>query len=282
MKTGVSITEILCQRRENLREQMEKIPLKTLMDDLESHETIRRSGNNQNLIKKDFKLSIKHDEDVAVICEFKPASPSKGHISNSKIEDVLEVFNKAGASAVSILTEEKYFNGSLKNVEEACNLTDLPILRKDFIMDEYQIYESKLAGASAVLLMNDVYPDIGQGISLCNELELGYIVECKNREDIKHSLDAGAEVVGINNRNFQNFSVDLKTTEKLSSMVPQEVVLVSESGIQDSEDAKRLAGYGVDTLLIGSAIMGAKNTDNMYKTAQGIVGSVKGLRVDRS
>lgn len=280
MKTRATITEILCQRRDNLREVMEKIPIKILMDNLEDNET-REPKNSQNSAANDFKGSIKSDDDVAVICEFKPASPSKGHISSSKIEDALEVFNKAGASAVSILTEENYFNGSLKNVEEAKSFTDLPILRKDFIMDEYQIYEAKLAGANAVLLMNDVYPDIGQGISLCNELELDYIVECKNREEIEHSLDAGAEVVGINNRNFQNFSVDLKTTEKLSGMVPQEVVLVSESGVQGSEDAKRLASYGVDAILVGSAIMGSKNISDMLEAAETIVGSVKGLRVDR-
>lgn len=278
MKTKPSIAEIISQRREDLETIKGKIPLEVLMDQLESDKVASRS--NQSL--KDFKGAINSHEDVGVIYEFKPASPSKGHISDLKIQDVLEVFRKVNASAVSILTEENYFNGSMENLEMARNITELPILRKDFLMDEYQIYEAKLAGASAVLLMNDVYPNIEQGISLCNDLELGYIVECKNREDIKHSIAAGADVVGINNRNFQNFEVDLKTTQKLSNTVPPEVVLVSESGVQGPEDAKRLAGYGADAILVGSAVMGSKNIEDMFKSATNIVESVKGLRVGRT
>jgi indole-3-glycerol phosphate synthase len=278
MKVRPSIDQIISQKRADLGELKQKIPLNTLMDKLE----LDKMGSRKYNSAKEFKESINNAEDVAVICEFKPASPSKGHISNSKISDALEVFNKSGASAVSILTEENYFNGSMENLEMARNITKLPILRKDFIMDEYQIYEAKLAGANAVLLMNDVYPDIKQGLSLCNDLELGYIVECKNREDIEHSLASGAEVVGINNRNFQNFDVDLKTTQKLSSHVPPEVVMVSESGVQGPEDAKRLASYGADAILVGSAIMGTKNTDDMYNTARTIINSVKGLKVGKT
>lgn len=278
MKTRPSISQILLKRRETLEEQKKQVPLETLMDRLDSD----KSNTKYNQTRKDFRESINHEEDVAVICEFKPASPSKGHISDSKIQDALEVFKKAGASAVSILTEENYFNGSMENIKIAQNIIELPILRKDFLMDEYQIYEAKLAGANAVLLMNDVYPDIKQGISLCRELELGYIVECKNREDIEHSLAAGADVLGVNNRNFQNFSVDLKTTQKLSNIVPPEVVLVSESGVQGPEDAKKVAGYGADAILVGSAIMGTANTEDMYMAAKNIIESVKGLKVVRT
>lgn len=278
MKTRPSISQILLKRRETLEEQKKQVPLETLMDRLDSD----KGNTKYNQSRKDFRESINHDEDVAVICEFKPASPSKGHISDLKIQDALEVFKKAGASAVSILTEENYFNGSMENIRIAQNIIELPILRKDFLMDEYQIYEAKLAGANAVLLMNDVYPDIKQGISLCRELELGYIVECKNREDIEHSLAAGADVLGVNNRNFQNFSVDLKTTQKLSNLVPSEVVLVSESGVQGPEDAKKVAGYGADAILVGSAIMGTANTEDMYMAAKNIIESVKGLKVVRT
>ena len=280
MKTSATISEIIHKRREDLQREMGEIPLNKLLDRLESNENIHRSTNS-GIKNKSFKESINQEEDVAVICEFKPASPSKGHISDSKLEDAIEIFNKTGASAVSILTEERYFNGSLKNVEEARNITDLPILRKDFILNEYQIYQAKLAGASAVLLMNDIYPDIKQGISVCNELDIGYIVECKNKEDLKNSLEYGAEVVGINNRNFLNFTIDLKTTEKLAGCVPPEVVLVSESGVKDSEDAKKLAGYGVDAILVGTAIMGVKNKTDMYRSADNIIKSVKGSRIDR-
>ena len=278
MKTRPSIAEILSQRNKDLQELKEEVPIEVLMDRLESKKGVMKNYPGIN----DFKGAINQDDDVAVICEFKPASPSKGHISNLKIQDALGVFNNAGASAVSILTEENYFNGSLENLEMARKITELPILRKDFLMDEYQIYEAKLSGASAVLLMNDVYPDIKGGIALCTELELGYIVECKNRENIRNSINAGAEVVGINNRNFQDFSMDLKTTQKLSNYVPQDVVLVSESGVQGPEDAKRLAGYGADAILVGSAIMGTTNTEDMYNAANSIINSVKGLKVGRT
>lgn len=278
MKTRPTIDQILQKRREDLEMVKQEIPMEILMNRLESV----GSKSKKNQYSEFFKNSINSEEDVSVICEFKPASPSKGHISDSKIEDALDIFNRAGASAVSILTEENYFHGSMENLETAKNITELPILRKDFIIDEYQIYEAKLAGADAVLLMNSVYPDIKKGIDLCMELDLGYIVECKNREDIKHSLEAGAEVVGINNRNFQNFNVDLKTTQKLSNTVPPETVLISESGVQNPEDAEKLAGYGADAILVGSAIMGSKNSENMYKAANNIISSLKGLKVGRT
>lgn len=276
-----SISGIIAQRKEDLAKEMEKIPLTTLIDSLESGEKIHKTAKDHDSRIHNFRKSISLEEDVAVICEFKPASPSKGHISDSKLEDAIEIFNKTGANAVSILTEERYFNGSLKNVEDAYTITDLPILRKDFILDEYQIYQAKLAGASAVLLINDVYPDIKDGISLCNELGLDYLVECRNREDIKQTINAGAEIIGINNRNFSDFTIDLKTTAKLARCVPPEMVLVSESGVKGSEDAKELANYGVDAILVGTAIMGASNNIEMLKASESIIKSVKGSRIDR-
>jgi indole-3-glycerol phosphate synthase len=270
MKSPVTFKEILNHRHEDLHEEMDSMPLKTIKDKLKSKSPVAK-----------FKSSLEIADDVAVICEFKPASPSKGHISDTKIEDAMDVFNESGASAISILTETRYFNGNLNNLKSASKLTELPIIRKDFIINEYQIYQAKIAGASAVLLMNGVYPDIKQGISLCNELEIDYIVECRNKEDISHSLNCGAEVIGINNRNFSDFSINLKTTEKLAHHVPEGVVLVSESGVKDPEDAKQLAGYGVDAILIGTAIMGVNNKYEMLKAAENLINSVKGSRIDR-
>jgi indole-3-glycerol phosphate synthase len=283
MKTSATINEILDYRQKDLQKEMLSVPLRAIMDDLESNMQILNSSKLDN--KKSngiFKSSIMCEDDVAVICEFKPSSPSKGHISDTMIEDVIDVFNDAGASAVSVLTENRYFNGSLKDLQTANKLTELPIIRKDFILNEYQIYQAKMAGASAVLLMNNVYPDIGQAISLCNELELEYIVECRNKDDIQNSLDCGAEIIGINNRNFSDFSIDLKTTQKLARYVPEEIVLVSESGVKGPEDAKQLASYGVDAILVGTAIMGVNNKNDMLKAAENIINSVKGSRIDRT
>jgi indole-3-glycerol phosphate synthase len=139
-----------------------------------------------------------------------------------------------------------------------------------------------MAGANGVLLMSGIYPDMAGGISLCRELEMDPLVECRNRDDISSALDAGADILGINNRNFQNFEVDLKTTEKLARYVPQEALLVSESGIKSPEDAIRLSQYGVDALLVGTSIMGVDGKLGMLKAATSIIDAVKGLRIVRN
>jgi indole-3-glycerol phosphate synthase len=277
-QSNITISNIVNQKRKDLEKEMELKPLNVLKDEIESSEYTKRE-TRKNM--RSFRESLKHDADVNIICEYKPASPSKGHISDSSIDETIQVFVESGASAVSILTEERYFKGNLKNITSAYNLTNLPIIRKDFIINDYQIYQAKIAGASAVLLINGIHPDISHGIALCKELEMDYIVECRNKEDITHSLKADAEILGINNRNFQDFKVNLKTTEKLAGNVPKEIILVSESGIQGPEDAKRLSSYGVDAILVGTAIMTAKDKDAMFKAASSIINSVKGTRVDR-
>jgi len=282
MKTVATINEILDMRSKDLQKEMESVPLATIKNSIKSsYKLIKGTELKSRMQKGRFKRSLECDDDVAVICEFKPSSPSMGHISDSKLEDVMDVFNESGASAVSVLTEERYFNGSLDNLKSATKLTELPIIRKDFIFNDYQIYQAKMAGASAVLIMNDVCQDISGAISLCNKLELDYIVECRNKDDILHSINCGAEIIGINNRNFLDFSINLKTTQKLASYVPEEITLVSESGIKCPEDAKQLAGYGVDAILVGTAIMGISNKNDMLKAAENIINSVKGSRIDR-
>lgn len=273
-KSQHRISDILRQRKVDLNKEIESKPLKILMEEVDT----RNSKSSKSGIFKDALAGI---EDVAVICEYKPASPSMGDISDLKLEDAVNVFENAGASAISILTEEKYFKGSLNNLKSACNITNLPIIRKDFIIDEYQIFQAKYAGAGAVLLMSGIYPDIEKGVSLCLDLGMDPMVECKNREDIEQALRTDADILGINNRNFQDFSVDLKTTKKLSKYVPQEKILVSESGVRGHEDARMLSAYGSDALLIGTSIMGAEGKEGMLKAATDIIKSVEGARVVR-
>lgn len=269
------ISEILRLRKLDLEREMQNKPIKLLKEQVE---TLSKSSIN----KKNFKDALNHDDDVAVICEFKPASPSMGDISDSKLEDAIDVFKRANASAISILTEERYFKGSMNNLESTSRLSDLPVLRKDFIMDEYQIFQAKIAGADAVLIMSGIYPDIKEGVSICRELGLDPVVECKNRNDIEHALKADIDILGINNRNFNDFSIDLNTTKKLAEHVPSEVILVSESGVKNPEDAKRLSAYGSDALLIGSSIMGVNGKESMLKAASDIVKAVAGKRVART
>ena len=277
------LSDIIEQRRKDLKKEIELTPLNILKEEAESSHKSPNSVSRSSVKETTniFRQALDNREDVAVIYEFKPASPSMGDISSSSLEDALEVFEESGASAVSILTEQRYFKGSLDNIRLACNLTQLPIIRKDFIIDDYQIYQAKLAGASSVLLMSGIYPDMGEGISLCKELKLDPVVECRNRDEIHSALNAGADIVGINNRNFQNFKIDLKTTEKLAGYVPQEVLLISESGVRGPEDAVQLSKFGVDALLIGTLIMSVKGKLGMINAATSIIDAVKGLRVVR-
>jgi indole-3-glycerol phosphate synthase len=129
--------------------------------------------------------------------------------------------------------------------------------------------------------MNGIYPELEEGISTCKELGIDALVECRNREDISNALNAGAEIIGINNRNLENFEVDLKTTGKLAEYVPSEIILVSESGVRSKADALQLSNYGVDALLIGTSIMGADGYNGMLKTATNIIQAVKNERIVR-
>jgi len=280
----ILLSDIIKQKRKDLQKDLELKPLKTLMEEVESNRyyPYLKIKSHIGKVTNSLRQALVHKEDVAVICEFKPASPSMGDISSSSLGNALAVFEESGASAVSILTEETYFKGSLDNLRCAFNVTKLPIIRKDFIISDYQIYQAKMAGANGVLLMSGIYPDMAGGISLCRELEMDPLVECRNRDDISSALDAGADILGINNRNFQNFEVDLKTTEKLARYVPQEALLVSESGIKSPEDAIRLSQYGVDALLVGTSIMGVDGKLDMLNAATSIIDAVKGLRIVRN
>ena len=274
----VQLSDIIKNRRKDLHREMELKPLNILKDEIESS---KKDSNSNGKNSTSFKKALDQKDDVAVICEYKPASPSMGDISNIKIEDAIKAFEQSGASAISILTEERYFKGSMENLRSAYTLTDIPIIRKDFLVNEYQIYQAKNAGASAVLLMNGIYPDLEEGISTCKELEIDALVECRNREDISHALNSGAEILGINNRNLENFKVELKTTQKLAEYVPPEILLVSESGVGSKDDALQLSKYGVDALLIGTSIMGSDGYSGMLKTATNIINAVKDKRVVR-
>lgn len=280
----IQLSDIIYETRKHILREKELRPLNVLKDEFELYNrSISQSNNNYHDNNgKNFKKSLNNENDVLIICEYKTSSPSMGDISNSSIEDVLKVFEQSGAAAISVLTEEKYFKGSMDNLRSACKLTKLPIIRKDFIIHEYQIYQAKLAGADGVLLINGIYPDLEDGIHTCRELGIEPLIECRNKGEIFSALKAGAEILGINNRNLQNFTINLKTTEKLAGYVPPDVILVSESGVNNADDALRLSKYGVDALLIGTSIMSASGNNDMLNVATGIVDAVKGVKVVRN
>jgi len=170
----MKFNDIIKRRKEVLEKEKLYKPLSELKEDIKSRK-----------IRRNFKNSLSKDDDVSIICEYKPASPSAGEISNQAVEDVLPLFERGGASAASILTEGSYFKSNINNLRIACKTSKLPLLRKDFIMDEYQIYESRSSGASAVLFMVDIYPNLSEGILITNYLGMDALVECKNKEEIE-------------------------------------------------------------------------------------------------
>jgi Indole-3-glycerol phosphate synthase len=261
----VNFSQIITERKKTLQRDMKYRPLSELKDNIRGTK-----------IRADFKKALLNKEDVSVICEYKPASPSKGDISDLLVEDVVPLYDKGGASAISVLTEPTFFKSSIKNLRIASKVSKLPLLRKDFVMDEYQIYEARSCGASAVLLMAGIYKDLRFGIDLCHYLEMDALVECKNREEIEIAKNAGAKIIGINNRDFSDFSIDFKRTEKLAKYIPENIVLVSESGVKTPEDVKLLGSYGADAVLIGSTIM---ESNNMAEIVGKLVNAGKNAKV---
>ena len=206
---------------------------------------------------------------VSLICECKKASPSKGVISEDfPYLAIAKDYEAAGADAISVLTEPKWFMGSLSYLEEIANDVSIPTLRKDFTIDEYMIYEAKIAGASAVLLIAALLEeqDIRNHLQICRELGLSALVECHDENEVDIALSAGASIIGVNNRNLKDFSVDVGLTEKLRNSIPKGVVMVSESGMKSVEDIKMLCKMGVDAVLIGETLMRAENRQELLRS----------------
>ena len=199
---------------------------------------------------------------MSFICECKKASPSKGLIApDFPYLDIARDYEVAGADAVSVLTEPKWFLGADAYLREIAATVTLPCLRKDFTVDAYMIYEAKLLGASAVLLICSILTpaQISDYLALCEELGLSALVEAHDRDEVKTALSAGARIIGVNNRNLKDFSVDTENSRRLREAVPSNILFVSESGIKDEGDIRELADAGMDAVLIGEALMRSVN-----------------------
>ena len=198
------------------------------------------------------------DDKLAVIGELKKASPSAGVIAESfDPVAIARDYASGGAAAISVLTDETFFQGSLKHLESVRAAVSVPVLRKDFILDEIQIAQACAAGADAVLLIVAALEDkqLRALLTAALKYQLDALVEVHTFEELVRALDAGVEVIGINNRDLTTFEIDLSVTEKLSEEVPNELVLVSESGIKSSADVERIKACGVDAILVGEALM---------------------------
>ena len=199
---------------------------------------------------------------MAFICECKKASPSKGVIAQDfPYLQIAKEYEAAGADCISVLTEPKWFLGRDEYLREIAAAVSIPCLRKDFVVDEYMIYEAKLLGASAVLLICSILSEeeIGKYIGICDELGLSALVEAHDETEVATALRAGARMIGVNNRNLKDFSVNMDNCQRLRDLIPREVIFVAESGVKDASDVARLREIGADAVLIGEALMRAED-----------------------
>ncbi|WP_407377127.1 indole-3-glycerol phosphate synthase TrpC [Methanobrevibacter sp.] len=205
-------------------------------------------------------------EDIAIIAEVKRASPSKGLIAEDfDYVFIAKDYEDAGASAISVLTEPYFFKGSNEYLKEISQNVSLPILRKDFIIDEYMIWEAKLLGASAVLLIVSILSivELKKFLDLAHDLGLSAIVETHDGNEIRTALNVGAEIVGVNNRDLTDFSVDIENSISLRRCVGEDIIFISESGIKTPEDVRRLKENNVDAVLIGETLMKSDDKKTM-------------------
>lgn len=223
--------------------------------------------------KPDFPFEKALSKDgISFICEVKRASPSKGMISPSfPYLDIAREYERIGASAISCLTERKYFLGKPEYLRDIASIVSIPVLRKDFIIDEYQIYEARALGASAILLICAILTDekMKHFMTLADSLGLSVLTEVHDEEEVRRALAAGARIIGVNNRNLKDFTVSLSNAVRLSSLVPEDVLFVAESGIRTRKDIETLERCGADAVLIGETFMRALDKEKMFDTLRG-------------
>ena len=210
---------------------------------------------------RDFQAALAEDG-ISLIAEFKRASPSKGEIRPGAVpSEIAKTYAAAGARAMSVLTNQKYFEGSDDDLVDARGAVELPVLRKDFIIDEYQIYEARCLGADAVLLIAAALSGraLVDFIRLSGDIGLTALVETHSEDEVDLALEAGASIIGINNRDLTTFETTLETTERLRVGIPPGPIIVSESGIHTVDDMLRLRQVGVDAVLVGESLM--RSTD---------------------
>lgn len=233
-----------------------------------SLETIKQQAFS--LPKGDFAFehALKKDG-ISFICECKKASPSKGLIApDFPYLPIAKEYEAAGADCISVLTEPKWFLGRNEYLKEIAATVSIPCLRKDFIVDEYMIYEAKTLGASAVLLICSILTEtqLKEYMALCDALGLSALVEAHDGDEVKLAVESGARMIGINNRNLRDFTVDTENSARLRCLVPEGILFVCESGISEAADVEKVRALGADAVLIGEALMRA--VDKKAKLAE--------------
>jgi indole-3-glycerol phosphate synthase len=250
-QTSTVLERILQSTREELNARKRELPLKDL-----EYQAFAIGGGAQGSPRR-FRAALQAPG-IAVIAEFKRRSPSAGTLRRAPdLHELVGAYARGGASALSVLTEEKHFDGTLEDLRAARTSCELPILRKDFILDDYQLYEAKVAGADAVLLIVAALrpEELAALHESAGKLGLDVLVEVHDRDELQRALNIGAQLIGINNRDLRDFSVDVERTEKLRGEIPAGVTVVSESGIAAAEQLSKLEAAGVDAVLVGETLM---------------------------
>jgi len=247
------LQEIAERTKERIELQKKTLPPDKLIEMTQ----LEHRGGNTCLPDFPFEAALRCD-DIAFICEVKKASPSKGVIADAfPYLDIAGEYEAAGAAAISVLTEPHYFKGENRYLQEIADAVSIPLLRKDFTVDRYMIYEAKLLGASAILLICAILDKdtLAEYIGIAHRLGLSALVETHTEAEVDMALSAGARIIGVNNRNLETFEVDITLSRWLRQMVPKDVVFVSESGIRCAEDIKSLRQNNVDAVLVGETLM---------------------------
>ena len=253
--------KIIQKKREEVDARRAKLPLSMLKEkvvSVESHGV--------------FKRNISRKGHINLIAEVKKSSPSKGIIRGDF--DPVQIawsYQAAGASAISVLTDERFFDGKLEYIKMVKDRVSVPVLRKDFIIDEYQIYESTLVGADAILLIARILTqeELTDYLTIAREMGLDCLVEVNNEEELEKALKSHAAIIGINNRDLSTFRVDFSKTERLVRLIPENKVIVSESGIETYEQVMFLKSLGVNAVLIGETFMRATNIGQKVRELMG-------------
>ncbi len=240
------LDEIIDAKRGELASQKEAVPLGTLQERIASRPSpLNLSGALMG-------------GGIRLIAEVKKTSPSRGLLCpDFDPVRLARVYASNGAAAISVLTDEKYFQGCTDYLTQVTNAVDIPVLRKDFVIDAYQVYEARAIGAASLLLITAILTpeQLGDYRELCDEIGLDALIEVHTLEEVAIALDSGAEIIGINNRDLRTFETDLSTTTDLIEKIPEEVLVVSESGIHSREDVVRLRDAGVNAFLVGESLM---------------------------
>lgn len=246
------LDEILKNKREEIKERKVSHTLRELKGRARNAETTRG-----------FRDAIKRKEGpLRLIAEAKKASPSEGLLREDfNLSEILSVYEKKAVNAISILTDERFFGGYIDYLKSARSQTTMPLLRKDFIIDEYQVYESRVYGADAILLIVSALErsQLTDLMGLAGELSLDCLVEVHDLKELDTALYVGSGIIGINNRNLKTLEIDLTTTFELIKDIPEDRVIVSESGIEDRDDVERIELTKVDAILVGTSLIKAKD-----------------------